>query len=38
MALTVIGGLLTATVGSLTVTPALYLVLDRLRPRKRTAA
>ncbi|HEX5047472.1 MAG TPA: efflux RND transporter permease subunit, partial [Gammaproteobacteria bacterium] len=31
MALTVIGGLLVATVGSLTVTPCLYLVLDRMR-------
>lgn len=38
MALTVIGGLLTATVGSLTVTPCLYLVLDRMRRRKRAAA
>jgi HAE1 family hydrophobic/amphiphilic exporter-1 len=38
MALTVIGGLITATVGSLTVTPCLYLALDRLRPRSRRAA
>jgi HAE1 family hydrophobic/amphiphilic exporter-1 len=37
MALTVIGGLLTATVGSLTVTPCLYLVLDRMRLRRRPA-
>jgi HAE1 family hydrophobic/amphiphilic exporter-1 len=38
MALTVIGGLLTATVGSLTVTPCLYLVLDRMRSRRRRVA
>jgi HAE1 family hydrophobic/amphiphilic exporter-1 len=38
MALTVIGGLIAATVGSLTVTPCLYLALDRLRPRWRRAA
>jgi hypothetical protein len=25
-----------ATVGSLTVTPCLYLLLDRLRPRRRS--
>jgi HAE1 family hydrophobic/amphiphilic exporter-1 len=31
MAWTVIGGLIVATVGSLSVTPCLYLVLDRMR-------
>jgi HAE1 family hydrophobic/amphiphilic exporter-1 len=31
MALTVIGGLIVATIGSLCVTPCLYLVLDRMR-------
>jgi hydrophobic/amphiphilic exporter-1 (mainly G- bacteria), HAE1 family len=31
MALTVIGGLIVATIGSLSVTPCLYLVLDRMR-------
>jgi hydrophobic/amphiphilic exporter-1 (mainly G- bacteria), HAE1 family len=38
MALTVIGGLIVATIGSLSVTPCLYLVLDRLRPRARATA
>ena len=33
MALTVIGGLIVATFGSLSVTPCLYLVLDRMRSR-----
>ena len=38
MALTVIGGLIVATIGSLSVTPCLYLVLDRMRPRSRARA
>jgi HAE1 family hydrophobic/amphiphilic exporter-1 len=38
MALTVIGGLIVATIGSLSVTPCLYLVLDRVRPRSRARA
>jgi len=32
MAVTIIGGILASTVGSLLVLPSLYLVLDRLRP------
>ena len=32
MAVTIIGGILASTVGSLLVLPCLYLVLDRLRP------
>lgn len=35
MAWTVIGGLLSSTVTSLTVVPCLYLVLERMRPRRR---
>ncbi len=38
MALTVIGGLIVATIGSLSVTPCRYLVLDRLRFRSRPSA
>jgi HAE1 family hydrophobic/amphiphilic exporter-1 len=38
MALTVIGGLIVATIGSLSVTPCLYLVLDRMRPGFRARA
>jgi HAE1 family hydrophobic/amphiphilic exporter-1 len=36
MAVTIIGGILASTVGSLFVLPCLYLVLDRLRPGGRT--
>ena len=35
MAVTIIGGILASTVGSLLVLPCLYLVLDRLRPAGR---
>jgi len=35
MAVTIIGGILASTVGSLLVLPSLYLVLDRLRPAGR---
>jgi HAE1 family hydrophobic/amphiphilic exporter-1 len=38
MAVTIIGGLLAAMVGSVLVLPCLYLVLDRLRPGRRGAA
>jgi hypothetical protein len=38
MALTVIGGLITAAIGSLFVIPALYVLIERLRPRARRAA
>ena len=40
MAVTIIGGILASTVGSLLVLPSLYLVLDRLRPggRRETVA
>jgi HAE1 family hydrophobic/amphiphilic exporter-1 len=38
MALTVIGGLIASTIGSLSVTPCLYLVLDRVRWRSRPRA
>jgi HAE1 family hydrophobic/amphiphilic exporter-1 len=38
MALTVIGGLLASTLGSLLVIPCLYLVLDRMRLRSRSDA
>ena len=34
LALTVIGGILASTVSCLLVIPCLYLLLDRLRPRK----
>jgi HAE1 family hydrophobic/amphiphilic exporter-1 len=34
LALTIIGGIIASTVGSLLVTPCLYLVLDRLRPSR----
>ncbi len=37
MAVTIIGGLLASTVGSLLILPCLYLVLDRLRPGARTS-
>jgi HAE1 family hydrophobic/amphiphilic exporter-1 len=37
LALTVIGGLIAATLGSLFVVPCLYLLLDRLRFRARAA-
>ena len=37
LALTVIGGLVASTVTSLLVIPCLYLLLDRLRPRRRRA-
>ena len=37
MAVTIIGGILASTVGSLLVLPCLYLVLDKLRPGGRTA-
>ena len=38
MAVTIIGGILASTVGSLLVLPCLYLVLDKLRPGGRGAA
>lgn len=38
MAVTIIGGILASTVGSLLVLPCLYLVLDRLRPGRRKEA
>jgi HAE1 family hydrophobic/amphiphilic exporter-1 len=38
LALTVIGGLTASTIASLTLIPCLYLVLDRLRPRRGAAA
>jgi multidrug efflux pump subunit AcrB len=31
MALTVIGGIITSTIGSLLVLPSVYLLLDRIR-------
>ena len=34
LALTVIGGIIASTLCSLLVIPCLYLLLDRLRPRK----
>ena len=34
LALAVIGGIIASTVGSLTVVPCVYLLLDRLRPRR----
>ena len=37
MAVTIIGGILASTLGSLLVLPCLYLVLDRLRPGGRRA-
>ncbi len=37
MAVTIIGGLLASTVGSVLVLPCLYLVMDRLRPGGRRA-
>ncbi len=36
MALTVIGGILASTLASLTVIPCLYLLLDRLRPSRKS--
>jgi HAE1 family hydrophobic/amphiphilic exporter-1 len=38
MALTIIGGIIASTVGSLLVIPCLYLLLDRLRPGRRRAS
>jgi HAE1 family hydrophobic/amphiphilic exporter-1 len=38
MALTIIGGIIASTVGSLLVIPCLYLLIDRLRPGKRRAS
>jgi HAE1 family hydrophobic/amphiphilic exporter-1 len=38
MAWTVIGGLISSTLTSLTVVPCLYLVLERMRPRRRAPA
>jgi HAE1 family hydrophobic/amphiphilic exporter-1 len=37
LAMTIIGGIIASTTGSLLVTPCLYLVLDRLRPGRREA-
>ena len=37
MALTIIGGIVASTLGSLFVIPCLYLLLDRLRGRGETA-
>jgi HAE1 family hydrophobic/amphiphilic exporter-1 len=37
LALTVIGGIITSTIGSLLLIPCLYLLLDRLRPGRRAA-
>jgi HAE1 family hydrophobic/amphiphilic exporter-1 len=37
LALAVIGGIIASTVGSLLVVPSIYLVLDRLRPRRRAS-
>ena len=34
MAITIIGGIVASTIGSLLVLPCLYLALDRLRPRR----
>lgn len=34
MAITIIGGIVASTIGSLLVLPCLYLVLDRLRPQR----
>jgi HAE1 family hydrophobic/amphiphilic exporter-1 len=38
MALTIIGGIVASTFGSLLVIPCLYLLLDRLRPGRRRAS
>jgi HAE1 family hydrophobic/amphiphilic exporter-1 len=38
LALTVIGGIIASTIGSLLVIPCVYLLLDRLRPGSRAAA
>ena len=38
MAITIIGGIVASTIGSLFVLPCLYLVLDRLRPARGAAA
>jgi HAE1 family hydrophobic/amphiphilic exporter-1 len=38
MAITIIGGLVASTIGSVFVLPALYLVLDRMRLHRRLAA
>jgi HAE1 family hydrophobic/amphiphilic exporter-1 len=35
MALTIIGGILASTVASLLVTPSVFALVDRLRPRPR---
>ena len=37
MAITIIGGIVASTIGSLFVLPCLYLLLDRLSPRRRSA-
>jgi HAE1 family hydrophobic/amphiphilic exporter-1 len=37
LAMTIIGGIIASTAGSLLVTPCLYLVLDRMRPGHREA-
>jgi HAE1 family hydrophobic/amphiphilic exporter-1 len=34
LAMTVIGGVVTSTIGSLFVIPCIYLLIDRLRPRR----
>jgi HAE1 family hydrophobic/amphiphilic exporter-1 len=36
LAMTVIGGVVTSTIGSLFVIPCVYLLIDRLRPRRST--
>ena len=36
MALTVIGGIIASTIACMTVIPCLYLLLDRLRPARKT--
>ena len=38
MAMTIIGGIIASTVGSLLVLPCLYLLLDRLSPRRAAEA
>ena len=38
MAITIIGGIIASTLGSLLVLPCVYLALDKLRPRRRVAA
>jgi len=36
MAITIIGGIIASTLGSLFVLPSLYLLLDRLHPGRRS--